>query len=421
MNYLLKNSTIYDKGGQWDQQKMDVLIKKGKIEKIAKNIDSDGTKLIEGKNLVVSPGWLDIGTTLTEPGNEDLDDIRSLCASASAGGFTGLAVFPNTYPVLDNRGAIETVLFRSANELVSLYPVGALTTGNNGEEIAEMTDMMQGGAIAFSDGRKSVQHAGVLKRALRYVSNTQALIINHPNDKTLSETGIMNESGQSAFLGLKGIPALAEEIMLNRDLKLCDYTESKLLSHLVSTRESVRLIKKARQSGVSVFASVSWHNLVETDAVLRSFDAIHKVLPPLRGKSDVNALIKALADDVIDCIVSNHTPVDVEDKKKAFLYAGYGSLGLEQLFAVVWTRLHDKLPIDILLHKLSNGPRKVLGLDEIHIEQGLDANITVVDTESEWLFEEKYIRSKSTNAAFLGETLKGRVVGVVANKKTTLG
>jgi dihydroorotase len=420
MNLLIKNATVHDRDGEWDGQQVDILVKKGRIEKMATSIPHHGEKIVEGNQLVVSPGWLDIGTTLTEPGFEDLDDIRSLCASAAAGGFTGLAVLPNTQPVLDNRGAVETVRFRSSGGLVSLYPIGALTVGNKGEEISEMTDMIQGGAIAFSDGKHPVQHAGVLKRALRYVSNTQAMIINHPNDSSLSETGIMNESGESAYMGLKGIPSLAEEIMLNRDIRLCEYTESVLLAHMISVRESVRLIKKARQNGVRVFASVSFHNLVETDSALRDFDPMHKVIPPLRTKQDVNALLKGLLDDTIDCIVSNHTPTDVEEKKKAFLYAGYGSLGLEQLFGVLWTRLNEKVPIDVLLYKLGNGPRKVLGLPEIHLLEGEEANLTVVDTGAAWTFGLQDIRSKSNNAAFLGESLKGKVLGVIANKQTTL-
>lgn len=417
MNYLIKNATIFDQGGQWDRKKCDLLVKRGRIEKIAKNLEDEGSRIIEGKNLIVSPGWIDIGTILTEPGFEDLDDIQSLCASAAAGGFTALAVFPNTNPVLDHKGAIETVQFRSSDQAVRLYPVGALTMGTNGTDISEMEDMLQGGAIAFSDGKTSVQHTGVLNRALRYVSQNNALIINHPDDKTLSETGIMNESGESAYLGLKGIPSLAEEIMLNRDIQLCEYTESKLLAHLISTRESVRLVKKAKQKGVNVFSSVSFHNLIETDAALRDFDPMHKVLPPLRTKNDANALVRGILDDTIDCIVSNHKPVDVEDKKKAFLYAGYGSLGLEQLFGVLWTRLEDKVPLEILMHKLSNGPRKLLGLAEVHVEEGMEADLTLVDTEANWTFEKKDIRSKSQNAAFLGDSLRGKVLGVITNKK----
>jgi dihydroorotase len=420
MNYLIKNATIYDRGGKWDQKKADLLIKRGKIEKIAKKIEADSEKIIEGKNLVLSPGWMDIGTRLTEPGFEDLDDIKTLCASAASGGFTALAVFPNTNPVLDNRGAIETVRFRSADELVKLYPIGALTVGAEGKDIAEMADMMQGGAIAFSDGEHTVQHAGVLKRALRYMSQEKKRIINHPDDKSLSESGIMNESGESAYMGLKGRPALAEEIMLNRDIRLCEYTDSNLLAHMISTREAARLVRKAKQQGLDVAASVSYHNLVASDAHLRDFDPMHKVLPVLRTKSDANALLRAITDDSIDCIVSNHFPVDVEDKKKAFLYASFGALGLEQMFAVLRTYLGDKLPLDVLLHKLSNGPRKVLELPEWHFEEGVEADLTLVDVDREWTFEEKDIRSKSNNAAFLGERLQGKVLGVMANKKAAL-
>jgi dihydroorotase len=420
MSYLIKNATVYNKNGSWHLKNCDILIRRGKIEKIADYIGEKDVKVIEGDNLVVSAGFMDIGTTLSEPGYEDLDTIKSLCASASVGGFTSLAVFPNTNPTIDNKGAVETVKFRSAGELVTLYPIGALTSGTKGEEISEMEDMIAGGAVAFSDGKNSVQHAGVLKRALRYLSNKQALIINHPNDKTLSETGIMNESVNSSFLGLKGIPGLAEEIMLNRDIKLSDYTESDLLVHLISTKESVRLVKKAKQKESRVYASVSFHNLVRTDDALRDFDPMHKVLPPLRGKNDMASLVRGLLDDTIDCIVSNHVPVDIEDKRKAFLYAGFGSLGLEQMFSVLYTQLKDKISLELLLDKLCIGPRKILGLPEVRIEEGEDAEITIIDTGTSWTFDKKSIRSGCSNAAFLGEELEAKIVGVIANKKVHL-
>ena len=417
MNYLLKNATIYNQNGKWHLKKADILIKRGKIEKIAREIVDDSAKRIESANLCVSVGWLDIGTRLTEPGMEDVDDIRSLCRSAAAGGFTALAVFPNTYPVIDHKGAVETILHRSKDELVTLYPIGAVTQKTEGLDIAEMADMKSGGAIAFSDGLKSIQHAGVMKRALRYVATMGTVIINHPDDQSLRETGIMNEGGESAYMGLKGIPALAEEIMLNRDIRLCEYSESAFLAHLVSTQESVKIIKKARQKDIRVFSSVSWHNLVETDRVLRDFDPMHKVLPPLRTRNDNGALIKGLAEDVIDCIVSNHQPVDVEEKKKAFYYAGYGAIGLEQLFGVLLSRLGDKLPLETLVAKLSDGPRQILNLESPMIAEGMPANLTLFDPDREWTFDKKHIRSKSENAPYLGDTLKGRVLGVMSNNK----
>ena len=398
-------------------QKMDVLIKRGRIERIARKIVEESARKMESGNLCISAGWLDIGTRLMEPGMEDVDNLQSLCRSAAAGGFTGLAVFPNTNPVADHRGSIETILNRASGELVELFPIGAITTGTEGLDLAELTDMREGGAIAFSDGLRSIQHAGVMKRALRYVTTLNALIINHPDDKSLRETGIMNESGESAYLGLKGIPALAEEIMLNRDIRLCDYTESACMAHLISTQESVRLVKKAKQQDIRVLASVSWHNLVETDKALRDFDPMHKVLPPLRGKGDQSALIKGLAEDIIDCIVSNHQPMDVEEKKKAFLYAGYGALGLEQMFGVLMTRVGDKLPLEKWIEKLAEGPRKTLGLEPLIIDEGLPANITVFDPDREWTFEPGHVKSRSGNAPYLGEKLKGRVLGVLARGK----
>ena len=420
MTYLLKAATIIDKHSSWNGKKVDILIRRGKIEAIGRSIKDEKAKVIESKHLCVSPGWMDIGTTLTDPGHEDLDDIRSLCDSAATGGFTALAVMPNTDPVVDNKGIIHSLRLKSADEIVDIFPIGALTVDNNGKDISEMSDMLEAGAIAFSDGTKSVQHAGVIQRALRYTANMDTVIVNRPNDATLSESGIMNESKESAFLGLKGIPSLAEEIMVHRDIQLCEYTESTLLSHMISTRESVRLIKKAKQKELNVSASVSFHNLVETDQVLKDFDPMHKVLPPLRTRLDANALVRALQDDVIDCIVSNHTPQDVEEKKKAFLYAGYGSLGLEQLFAVVHSRLSGKLELEVLVDKLCNGPREVMRLPLHTIEKGAEANLTFFDPKIDWTFDKNAIRSKCSNAAFLNEELRGKVIGILANSKVHL-
>jgi len=418
MTYLIKDAKIIDKNSPFHLKKMDLLIKRGRIEEIGNGIQDDNAKVVKGKNLCVSPGWMDIGTTLTDPGMEDLDDIQSLEKSAASGGFTALAVFPNTNPVLDNRAAIDSFNYRTADKLVNFYPIGAMTVKNEGREIAEMTDMVASGAVAFSDGAYSIQNAGVLKRALRYVTNMDAIIINNPNDRSLSESGIINESKESAYLGLKGIPDLAEEIALNRDILLCSYTESELLAHMISTIESVKLVKKAKASDICVTASVSFHNLVETDKSLSDFDPMHKVLPPLRSKSDSNALIKGLIEGTIDCIVSNHIPVDVEDKRKAFFYAEFGSLGLEQLFGVLNGRLEYKLPLEVLIDKLSYGPREVLHLDSNTIDIKEKAEITIFDPEVEWIFTKGDIKSKSQNAAFLNQELKGKVIGVIANGKS---
>jgi len=418
MTYLIKAAKIIDRKSPFHQKKMDILVKRGKIQQIDEAIEDASAEIISGDNLCVSPGWMDIGTSLTEPGFEDLDDIQSLGNSAASGGFSSLAVFPNTNPVMDNRATIDAFNYRTSGQLVNFLPVGALTVNNEGRDISEMSDMVASGAVAFSDGSLSVQHAGVMKRALRYVTNLDAIIINIPNDRTLSESGIMNESKESAYLGLKGIPSLAEEIALNRDILLCSYSESDMLAHMISTKEAVKLVKKAKASDIKVKASVSFHNLVETDKVLNTFDPMHKVLPPLRSKTDINALIKGLVDGTIDCIVSNHIPVDVEEKKKAFFFAGFGSLGLEQMFAVLNTRLANKLPLELLVEKLSHGPREVLNLEDISVDIDQKADLTIFDPDLEWSFSKADIKSKSRNAAFLNEQFKGKVIGVLSNGKS---
>jgi len=420
MNLLIKEAMVYDKNSPFHLQLVDILINRSKIVEIGKNLSADKAKEIRSKNLCVSPGWLDIGTTLTEPGFEDLDDLGTLTESAAAGGFTALAVFPNTNPVLDNKGALDSLKFRSADKMVEFFPIASLTVGTEGMDISEMADLKEAGAVAFSDGKKSIQHAGVIKRAFRYTSTMDSMIVNHPNDKTLSETGIMNESAESAFMGMKGIPGLAEEISLHRDLQLCEYNDAKLLSHMITTRESVKLVKKAKQSDIKVSASVSFHNLVATDSKIRDFDSMHKVLPPLRTKADVNALIKGLQDGTIDCIVSNHTQIDVEDKKKAFYYAGFGALGLEQMFSVLNEKIANKLTLELLVEKLSHGPRQILNIPVPEINKGVEANLTLFDPEMKWTFKASDIKSKSKNAPFLGEELTGKVIGVISKGSTNI-
>ena len=420
MNILLKNATILDNNSIYNKKKADIHIVNGKIKAIGNTSGDSNSQVIESPNLHISPGWLDIGTRLTDPGYENLDTIDSLSESALKGGFTGLAVFPNTKPVVDNKSVISSILEKAKKTNVDFYPIGAITVEAQGKEIAEMIDMYKHGAVAFSDGKNPLLHSGVMSRALRYTSTFKARIINHPEDMNITESGIINEGKISVYLGMKGRPSLAETMMLYRDIKLAEYNESSLVAHMISTTESVRLIKAAKSRKSDIYSTVSFHNLIEDETILKDFNSMHKVLPPLRTKTDVNGLIRGLKNNTIDAIVSNHYPLDIEDKRKAFFDAKYGAISLEYMFGLLNTKLDKKINIENLIEKISSGPRKVLGLPQIKIEEGQKANITVFDPDLEWTFNNQDIKSKSSNTAYIGCRLKGKVIGTINKGKFIL-
>lgn len=412
MSCLIKKVKIIDKNSSWNGQTVDLLIRKGKIEDIAKEIQIENIKTVSIEGLCASPGWLDIGVALTEPGHEDLDDLQSLQQSAIKGGFTGLAVFPNSRPVIDNKALVDALQQRSKEFVIDLLPVGAVTNGCLGKDLAEMFDMHSSGVVGFSEGKDSLQHGGVMLRALKYASMLDLSVINRPDDRTISEIGTVDEGIDAVNIGLPGMPVLAETLMLQRDIQLSEYTGGSLVAHTISTADSVRLVRQAKRDELKVKATVSWHNLVETSKVLKNFDPNHKVMPPLRNKSQKNALLKGILEGTIDCIVSNHTPVDLEDKRKAFSDASFGALGLEQMFGVLRTRLRETLELEILVDKLSNGPREVLGLDAQTIETGRECNLTLFQPDLKWVFTNSDIKSKCGNAPYLDTELTGKVKGI---------
>lgn len=420
MNILIKNAVVVDKNSSFHNKKVNIHIVNGKIKKIGKTDGDEDSIIIKEKNLHISPGWFDIGARLTEPGYEDLDDINTLSESAAQGGFTGLAVFPNTNPVVDNKSVVLSILIKAKEKIVDILPIGAMTKNNNGIEMAEMIDLYKHGAIAFSDGKKPIDHAGVLSRALRYTVNLPTPILNHPEDFTITESGIVNEGKMSVYLGMKGRPSMAETIMIQRDIALCEYNNSNLISHMISCSESVKLIRAAKRKKLKINATVSYHNLVADEDDLKNFNSMHKVIPPLRTKTDINALVRGLKDNTIDAIVSNHYPLDIEDKRKAFFDAKYGAIGLENVFSVLNSKLKKKISLETLIEKLSNGPREILGLKTNTIIEGNQANLTLFAPDQEWKFTSKDIKSKSSNSPFVGQKLIGKVIGIINNGKTDI-
>jgi dihydroorotase len=411
MKLLIKNVTILDKNSEWNNRKTDILIENDQIKEIEENIETQNCEILDLQDAFVSPGWFDIGTRLTDPGFESFDDMVSMSNSALRGGFTGLAVFPNTEPVNDNKSIVLGIINKSGNLPVDFFPISAISKSCKGTELSEMMDLHANGAIAFSDGKTPLHHSGLMSRALQYVTSIGVPIINHPEDAQLSENGVVNEGKMSVYLGMKGRPALAESIMLYRDISLCEYNNSHLISHMISTADSVKQLNDAKKRKINVHATVSYHSLVANEDSQKEFDSMHKVLPPLRTAQDNNALVKGLKDGTLDAIVSNHYPLDVEDKKKAFFDAKYGALGLETLFEILNYNVGEKIGLEVIIDAISNKPREILGLPPATIKTNSFANLTFFSDNGISEIKSSDIKSKSSNTPFIGSKTKGKVIG----------
>jgi dihydroorotase len=401
-----------------DGQIRDILIENGKIAKIDTKtaFDTEGVVTVfEHANACVSIGWLDVGTQTGDPGFEHREDLESVAKAAMAGGFTALAPFPNTEPAIHSKSEILYIKNRTQSYLVDFEPIGALSTDCKGKDMAEMLNMRSVGAVAFSDGRKPVQDSGFLLRGMQYAKIFDGLVFNVPHDKTIAPHGEIHEGEVSTSLGLAGIPSMAEELMVQRDLALLAYADSRLHCHNVSTAGSVALLRAAKKQGLRVSASVAALNLCFTDDVLRGFDTHFKVMPPLRGEEDRLALIEGLRDGTIDFITTNHTPIDEEGKNLEFPYADFGAIGLETTYGLVNQFLHQIFDSQDFIEFLAINPRHVLGLDIPLIEEGALANLTLFDADKIWTFSSKDIVSKSKNTPLVGKILRGSVLGVINN------
>ncbi|MDP2388268.1 MAG: dihydroorotase [Bacteroidota bacterium] len=414
MNILIKSAKIVDSNSELNGKKVDILIERGIITEIKASIKNEkGYKTIESNELCVSPGWIDMQARFCDPGFEFKEDLSSGIKAAANGGFTAVCVMPNTEPALHSKSQIEYVVNKTKDQVVDVYPIGSLSYNREGKDLAELHDMKLSGAVAFSDDKRPVKDAGMLMRALQYASNVNALVITFCEDKSISHGGQMHEGETSTRIGLKGIPALAEELMLQRNLQVLDYTEGRMHVTTVSTKGSVDLLKKAKADERNVTSSVAAHNLLLDDSKLFDFDSNLKVNPPLRSKEDLEALKKGLLNNTIDVIVSDHTPEDTENKELEFDLASNGMIGLETMYAVVNTACHSKIAQDQLIEKICHNPRKILGIEVPQIKEGQSANITLFDPSTEWTFEKKHIQSKSKNTPFVGYKFKGKVIGIV--------
>jgi dihydroorotase len=404
-----------------DGQNRDIHINAdGKIERIAAANSlkiNDKMRVFDVPNAHVSIGWFDVGALTGDPGLEHRETLETVSQAAMAGGFTTLAPFPNTEPAVHSKSEILYIKNRTQSYLVDFQPIGALSTNCEGKDLAEMLDMRAAGAIAFGDGRRTTQDAGLLLRGLQYAKIFDGLIFNRPNDKSTSPHGQMHEGVVSTSLGLPAIPSMAEEMMVQRDLHLVRYSSSRLHFHNLSTARSVALVRQAKEQGLRVTASVAALNLCFSDEILRGFDTNFKVMPPLREAEDIAALIEGLADGTIDFITSNHAPIDEEGKNLEFAYADFGAIGLETTFGLINKYLHNQFTINDLVRFFAENSRRVLGLDIPKIAEGELANLTIFDPSTEWTFTAKDIRSKSKNSPLIGAILRGPILGVVNRKQ----
>lgn len=416
MNVIIRNAKVIDENSTFHNQTVSLKIKNGTIEAIAASIkEESGYKEIEINGLHVSQGWFDSSISLGEPGFEDRETIKNGLEVAAKSGFTGIALQPNTFPVLDNQSQINFVKQKATNAVTDLFPIGALTKNSEATDLAELFDMKNAGAIAFGDYNKSISNANLLKIALQYVQDFDGLVIAFCQNQNLKGNGVANEGITSTRLGLKGIPSLAEELDVARNLFLLEYTGGKMHIPTVSTAKSVALIKEAKAKGLNVTCSVAVHHLTVTDEKLESFDSRYKVAPPLRTEIDRKALIKGILNDTIDCITSDHNPIDIEQKKMEFDMAKSGTIGLESAFGA----LNTVLPIEVIIKKLT-AAKAFFQIENQSIEIGNKANLTFFTTDNNWYFTKENILSKSKNSAFLGQKMKGKVVGVYNNKTLIL-
>ncbi len=419
MKILIKQARIVDPLSPFNGQTTDILIDKGIISRIAPKITEKTDQVIETENLHISPGCVDVFSNFADPGYEHKETLETGAAAAAAGGYTDVLVIPNTKPVIHDKAGVEYIKQKSKNLSVNIHPIGAITKNTAGKELAEMYDMKASGAIAFSDGLNSLQEAGLLVKALQYVKSFNGTIIQLPDDKTINPQGLMNEGIISTQMGLPGKPAMAEELIVARDIKLARYTESKLHFTAVTTKKSLEYINRGKDNGAAVSCSVTPYHLFFSDEDLAGYDTNLKVNPPLRNRDEKEALKQAVEAGMIDCFASHHLPHEFDSKVVEFEYAQYGMTGLETAFAVIRTSL-PALHIDKLVEMLAINPRRIFGLPEIIVAENATASITLFNPSAKWTVSENDIRSKSKNSAFIEKELTGKVLGIVNGHSVVL-
>jgi dihydroorotase len=419
MKILIQQACIIDPSSPHNGAIRDILIENGLITAIQPSISDPEATLVNEKGLHVSPGWVDVFSHFCDPGYEYKETLETGAAAAAAGGFTDVFVIPNTLPVIDTKSQVEYIRQKSASLSVNIWPIGAMTRNLEGKDLAEMYDMRNSGAIAFSDGTSPVQSAGLLLKGLQYIKSFNGVIIQLPDDRTVGTGGLMNEGIVSTRLGLPGKPMMAEELIIARDIELARYTGSRIHFTGVSSPRSLDSIRRARGSGMELSCSVTPYHLFFTDADLTDYDTNLKVYPPLRNQLAVKALREAILDGTIDCIASHHLPQEYDTKIIEFEYAQPGMTGLETAYAALHTILPE-LSLERTVGLMSGNARNIFGLPAAGIGIGQPASLTLFDPSGTTHIRENTTRSKSKNTAFMDKELKGRVIGIVNKEKLFL-
>lgn len=426
MHVHIRHARIIDTRSEHHNKVADIIIEDGKIKGISNasgktsSISIDGKEMWKGTGLCISPGWVDVFADYREPGYEQKETIASGLQTAAAGGFTDVMLAPNTYPAISTKSGVQFIKQKAEGNIVSLHPLGAATQNIEGKALAEMLDMRGNGAIAFTDGWKPIQNANLMLKALEYVNAFAGVVIQMPIDAPLAEGGLMHEGVTSTKLGMPGIPALAETLMIHRDIELLRYTQSKLHISGVSTAEGIDMIRKAKKEKLSVTCSVTPYHLALTDEALNGYSSLYKVSPPLRSEADRKALIKGLKDGTIDCIATHHRPQEWDAKEKEFEYAGDGMNVQEIAFSILYDAAGKDINVDTLVNVLAIRPREIFGLEAATIAKGSKAALTIFNTDESFTLQADKVTSASSNNPFIGKKLSGKALGIINNSQIHL-
>ena len=419
MQVILKGVKLVSSHQKLDQ-KADLLIVDGVIQKIG-NLSKEEMKsaaVYEFEDKYCAPGFFDMHVHLREPGREDKETVVTGSNAAAAGGFTGIACMPNTTPAIDSAEVVSLILNKAKDHLVDVHPVAAATVDRKGEGLAPIAELVEAGAVAFSDDGTAIKTSSMLRNVLEYAGMYKAPVIEHCEDASLSD-GHMNEGFNSTQLGLPGLPSVSEDLIVARDIMMAEYTGGRVHIAHISTKNSVELVRQAKKKGIKVTAEVTPHHFTLTDDSLKSYNTNLKMSPPLRSQEDVDAMIEGLKDGTIDCIASDHAPHAIEEKEVEFIYAPNGIVGLETQLGLALSELYHKkhLTIEQLVEKLAVNPRTILNLPVPEIKEGEKANLTIFDADAVWNVDIKKFKSKSKNSPFDNRLLTGKPLATVNNSQ----